>query len=43
VLTVEVVEKPGQTLSLKARVLQSAKIAVKAMGYTDHAIFSEEL
>ncbi|EXJ82555.1 hypothetical protein A1O3_06368 [Capronia epimyces CBS 606.96] len=38
-----VFEKPGQTLGLKARVLQSAKIAVKAMGYSDHGIFTEEL
>ncbi|KIX04137.1 uncharacterized protein Z518_07691 [Rhinocladiella mackenziei CBS 650.93] len=38
-----VFEKPGQTLSLKGRVLQSAKIAVKAMGYSDHGIFTEEL
>ena len=37
------VEKPGHSLSLKGRVLQSAKIAVKAMGYSDHAIFAEEL
>lgn len=37
------VEKPGQTLSLKGRVLQSAQIAVKAMGYQDHGIFAEEL
>jgi len=36
-------ERPGQTLSLKGRVLQSAKIAVKAMGYSDHSIFAEEL
>ncbi|KAK5452772.1 hypothetical protein LTS15_006920 [Exophiala xenobiotica] len=38
-----VFERPGQTLSLKGRVLQSAKIAVKAMGYSEHAIFAEEL
>ncbi|OCT46201.1 hypothetical protein CLCR_01182 [Cladophialophora carrionii] len=38
-----VFERPGQSLSLKGRVLQSAKIAVKAMGYNDHAIFAEEL
>ncbi|KAK7887360.1 hypothetical protein LTR67_009780 [Exophiala xenobiotica] len=38
-----VFERPGQTLSLKGRVLQSAKIAVKAIGYSDHAIFAEEL
>ncbi|KIW25759.1 uncharacterized protein PV07_08914 [Cladophialophora immunda] len=38
-----VFERPGQSLSLKARLLQSAKIAVKAMGYADHAIFAEEL
>ncbi|KIV98031.1 hypothetical protein PV10_01724 [Exophiala mesophila] len=38
-----VFEKPGQTLSLKGRVLQSAKITVKAMGYSDHSIFAEEL
>ena len=38
-----IVEKSGQTLSLKGRVLQSAKIAVKAMGYSDHSIFAEEL
>ncbi|OAL34109.1 hypothetical protein AYO20_06564 [Fonsecaea nubica] len=38
-----VFEKPGQSLSLKGRLLQSAKIAVKAMGYSDHAIFAEEL
>lgn len=37
------VEKPGQTLSLKERVLQSAKIAVKAMGYSEHSIFAEQL
>ncbi len=37
------VERPGQTLSLKGRVLQSAKIAVRAMGYSEHAIFAEEL
>jgi len=36
-------ERPGQTLSLKARVLQSAKIAVKAMGYHNHSILAEEL
>ncbi|KAG9784890.1 hypothetical protein KCU88_g2669, partial [Aureobasidium melanogenum] len=38
-----VVEKPGQTLSLKERVLQSAKIAVKAMGYSEHSILAEQL
>jgi len=37
------VERPGHSLSLKGRVLQSAKVAVKAMGYSDHAIFAEEL
>ncbi|KAK4937521.1 hypothetical protein LTR10_021892 [Elasticomyces elasticus] len=38
-----VFQRPGQTLGLKGRVLQSAKIAVKAMGYSDHSIFAEEL
>lgn len=40
---IHAVEKPGHSLSLKGRVLQSAKIAVKAMGYADHGIFAEEL
>ncbi|KAI1613067.1 beta-lactamase-like protein [Exophiala viscosa] len=38
-----VFERPGETLGLRGRVLQSAKIAVKAMGYSDHSIFAEEL
>ncbi|KAL2400433.1 hypothetical protein ABEF95_006469 [Exophiala dermatitidis] len=38
-----VFEKPDQTPSLKERVLQSAKIAVKAMGYSEHSIFAEQL
>jgi len=42
-LRVCIVERPGQNLSLKARVLQSAKIAVKAMGYSEHGIFAEQL
>lgn len=34
-------EKPGQRMSLKTRVLESAKIAVRAMGYSEHGIFQE--
>lgn len=39
----DVYERPDHKISLKARVLQSAKIAVKAMGYQDHAIFAQEI
>lgn len=38
-----VVEKPGQRMSLKGRVLESAKIQVKAMGWTDHTMLTETL
>ena len=36
-------EAKGQRMSLKARVLESAKIAVKAMGYSSHAILEESI
>ena len=38
-----VVEKPGQRMSLKERVLGSAKIQVRAMGWTEHEMLIEKL
>jgi len=36
-------QKPEHRMTLKARVLESAKIAVRSMGYTQHEIFDENL
>jgi hypothetical protein len=36
-------EKETDRKPLKERLLDSAKMAVRAMGYTEHAIFSESL
>jgi hypothetical protein len=38
-----VVEREGQRLSLKARVLESMKIQVRAMGYAEHGLLDELL
>jgi len=38
-----VVEKPGQRMTLKERVLESAKIQIKAMGWTEHEMRTEKL
>jgi len=38
-----VVEKPGQRMSLKERVLESAKIQIKAMGWDEHEVLAEAL
>lgn len=37
-----VIAKDGQRMPLRERVLESAKIAVKSMGFTDHAILAEQ-
>jgi len=36
-------EQPGQRMSLKERVLESAKIAVRSMGYDRHEVLAESL
>jgi hypothetical protein len=38
-----VAEKPGQRMSLKERVLESAKIQIRAMGWTEHEFLAEKL
>jgi hypothetical protein len=38
-----VVEKPGQRMTLKERVLESAKIQIKAMGWKEHEMLTEKL
>lgn len=38
-----VAEKPGQRMTLKERVLESAKIQIKAMGWKEHEMLTEKL
>lgn len=39
--TMVVRERSGDRIGVKARVLESAKIVVRRMGWRDHAIFEE--